>query len=57
MNVRESAEPKDLNLAFVEKSLSFLPGNVVNVAGFDSQLGLNISGDVLAKRLAVFRHA
>jgi len=57
MNVRESAEPKNLNLAFVEKPLPFLPKNVVNVAGFDSQPGLNISGDVLAKRLAVFRHA
>jgi hypothetical protein len=57
VNVRKPAEPKDLNLAFVEEPLALLPGDIVNVGGFDPESGLNIGGDVLAKRLAAFRHA
>ncbi len=54
MEVRRA---KGLNLAFVEKPFALLSRNIVNVAGFDSQPGVNVGGDVLAKRLAVFRHA
>jgi len=56
VNVGETAEPKDLNIAFVEKPLALLPGEVINVGSFDSEPGLNIGGNVLAERFAVFRH-
>jgi hypothetical protein len=38
-----------LNHALVKKAFALLPGNIVNVAGFHSQPGGNVSGDVLEK--------
>jgi hypothetical protein len=57
VDIRQSTEPKDLNLNAVEKPLALLPGNAGHVFASETSFLLDKRSDFSAKAFTVLRHA